>query len=152
MNISSEKKRYGIDYKIVLNEDLGAFLNTLRKISNITIDDLLYENEIWDGPLTGLCLWNGEKYYFHSIEQYNKEYNLEKIPRPYFLIKLTDEQLINEELLHADTVRYIESHPYVRKGHVSTRPAAEWDKYYEACEKYPDQEVKQDQIVGWFEW
>lgn len=140
-------KKYKINYFIKHENDLD--LSKLEIISKDNID-ILYENDIWDGPLEGLCIWKkeGNKYYYHNISDLTDSKN----PRTYILIKLTNEQLINEESLHAAYEKYIESHPYVEHGNTSYRKDAEWDKYHEECLKYPDQVINEDQIVAQFEW
>jgi hypothetical protein len=142
--------RYAIGYTIELKRDLDLFLKTQKL--NLNTTDILYENEIWDGPLTGVCLWNARKYYYYAVEMHSIEYKREKGLRRYFLIRLTEEQLRNEENLHKEFIKYVESYPRVLEGISSTHKGAEWDKYLEACNKYPDQIIFDDQIVGWFEW
>lgn len=116
-----------------------------KKISELDATELfiLYANELYDGPLEGVCLWKGEKLYY-----YLKELK----PRTYFLIRLTSEQLANDELLHLDYLRYVESYPYITEGALSYRKDAEWDAYHKACEAYPDQSIKREQVLGWFKY
>lgn len=142
----AKQKKYKIKYTIKLEEKLTDFLKNLPKVPADEVD-ILYETDIYDGPLEGLCIWNRNKYYFSVIE----ELRLEKKTRAYFLIKLTDEQLSNEESLHNFFVKYVESYPYVRHGITSYRKDADWNKYQEICETYPDQTITKNQIVAWFE-
>lgn len=147
MQEKTERKRHNIGYSIKINQEFKEFFLKIKKV-DLPIENVLYEDEIWDGPLTGICLWSGEKYYFSNIA----EFDISENPRKYFLIRLTEQQLENDEALHNDFIKYIESKPRVQYGNVIEREGAEWDKYFEACEKYPDQIIHKDQIVAWFEW
>lgn len=102
---------------------------------------ILYANDLYDGPLEGVCEWKNEKLYF-----FLKDLEL----RTYYLIRLTKEQLSNDQSLHLDYVRYVESHPYVTEGALSYRKDAEWDAYHKAAKAYPDQNIKKEQVLGWF--
>lgn len=36
---------------------------------NSTQNGLLYHLDYWDGPISGVCLYNGQKCYFHMIRE-----------------------------------------------------------------------------------
>lgn len=129
-------EKYKIKYTITSSLDD----KNINEIDSSEIS-LLYTNDLYDGPLEGVCEWRGEKFYF-----YVKDLK----PRTYYLIKLTPEQLENDEKLHSAYQKYVESYPYIAEGSVSHRKDAEWDKYHRECEKYSDQEILQEQVVGWF--
>lgn len=140
-----KEHRHKIGYKLTLKQNLPDLLEKLPGVSPNEIE-ILYTDEIYDGPLSGLCLWRGQKYYFCSIEY---SVDLAK-PQSYFLVRLTQEQLENDESLHEDYNKYITRYPYVTEGVMTYRRNAEWDKYLRSCEQYPDQIVAENQIVGWF--
>jgi hypothetical protein len=127
------------------NININEMVNKNQKIPEEEIL-ILYSNEIYDGPIEGLCEYNKNKYYFLTIEgnSLNKK-------RPFLLIQLSKEQLDNEELLHSKYLEYIENHEYTTESSVSYRKGAEWDKYHKTCDKFSDQIIKKDQIIGWFE-
>lgn len=131
-----DKKKYKIQYTFE-----PSFKS--NEVSEIDVAGLsiLYTNDWYDGPLEGICEWKGEKYYF-LLRDYE--------PRTYYLIKLLPLQLQNDEKLHLDYLRLIESYPYITEGAISHRKDAKWDIFHEECEKYDDQTIQQEQVLGWF--
>lgn len=109
----------------------------IKKLSadEITILDV---NEIWDGPLDGICQWKCTDYYFYSIDQL-REYILgERFPNIFILIKLDSTQIKiikNVKKIYSDWNLNL----------IST------NKLHELKSNNKPQIVKTEQVIGWFE-
>ena len=55
----------------------------------------LWHCDYWDGPISGICLYDGEKCWFDQVKEYNNR------SRTFKVIRLTAEQLKEEEYWHA---------------------------------------------------
>jgi hypothetical protein len=137
------KRKYKIKYKILEHQDI---LKQLKKIDGQEVE-IIYETEIYDGPLEGVCVWKSKNYYFCN----NEEIQTNDQTRAYLLVNLTESQWINELAVQNAYKKYIESYPYVTEGITSYRKGAEWDKYFDVCEKYSDEIIDKSQVAGWFE-
>jgi len=92
-----------------------------------------YANDIWDGPLEGICLWKGKKYYFYCVEDDPKDYETYKpgFPRRFVLIDLTSEQIKEEEYWKDLFDRGIEN-------------------FYELSKSEKEFPINLNRLVGWF--
>lgn len=123
----------------------------------------------WDGPLSGLCLINGERYWFECIEEWldNNSYPEDdddfEAPwyRRYLIWKLTDAQQADIDARHAKFQRMVGTHTdYDENGHRSnfhyneTITPETLKQFYEESklEKRLDITPTDDQILGWYEW
>jgi hypothetical protein len=57
---------------------------------------ILYETDGYDGPLAGVLVWNGKKYYFYSYDGTNEEIKTTG-KRSYAVIEMSSEQEKEEE-------------------------------------------------------
>lgn len=94
---------------------------------------ILYHCGYWDGPLSGVALYQGRKVWFQAIAAEESDDRDE--PRGFGLYSLTDEQIQVQDADHALFQQYVGTHTdYVdgkrRLGNL--RPAEEQDRYYSA--------------------
>jgi hypothetical protein len=117
------------------------------KIEEIKI---IFATNWWDGPLSGLCLYNGEKHWFQATEEWYEE------DKPYWrrfaVVKLTPEQIVDEEKWHELFKEKVgESLPYVDGVLVrNTEPLKPKEKWHEFYDVYKHNEYCEN-IVGYFE-
>ncbi len=107
----------------------------LKKISadEIVILDV---DDIWDGPLSGFCMFNNKKYLFYCFDQL--EGDDDRWPRKYLLIELTQEQLAEHQKQDAVYHKW-------RSGSISQQ------EYQEIFETFQPQTIDKGQIIGWFD-
>jgi hypothetical protein len=67
---------------------------------------MLWHISYWDGPLSGLCLYEGRMHWF----QIKGDLEPDQEKREFEIIALTDEQIRAEEEHHALWVKYVGSH------------------------------------------
>lgn len=87
---------------------------------------ILWEHDYWDGPLDGVCEWDGEKYYFQLIE--------DAIIRPYWLKRLSENewvQLQTNHLLYQEHVGFHTDYINGKHSGATRKPEAEWKKYHD---------------------
>src|SRR3989338_4132480 len=94
-------------------------------------------NEIWDGPLSGTCEWEGELFYFFSFIQPSLGRG-DKWPRKYVLVQLDTNQILEKK-------REDEISKIWKYGHISSA------EYSEQYDNYPEITIDETQIVGWFD-
>ncbi len=109
----------------------------LRKISSneIEITDVY---DIWDGPLSGSCLWENKDYYFFSFDQLEDDKSGDRWPRKYILVSLDSEQKQTEEELK-------NLYSALKKGEFTA------EEYSNKLERIPKLQIENKQIVGWFD-
>lgn len=57
---------------------------------------ILYYSDYYDGPMTGMLLWNGKKYWFEMYKHFD-DWNA---PRRYVVLEISEEDLQEEEARH----------------------------------------------------
>jgi hypothetical protein len=108
----------------------------------------LWINDYYDGPLTGMTLFNGEKHWFKIKRASNRRGNL------YFLYKLTPDQITHEEYWHKMFEKYVGTHwTYIngKRQAGGVHSSGQWNEYYEAAETgHKELELKKEAIVGYY--
>lgn len=109
----------------------------LRKISAKEIK-LTTVEDFWDGPLSGLCTWEGDTYYYHCFDQIDETNDTDLWPRKYLLIKITEKQAERQK----------QEYDLFKKSNINESSKQE---YLELIKQSPIEEIKREQIVGWFD-
>lgn len=117
------------------------------KIEDIKI---LFATNWWDGPLSGLCLYNDEKHWFQATEEWYEEDK--PYWRRYAVMKLTPEQLQLEERSHELFKEKVgESMPYINgipvRNNEPLKPKEMWHEFYDVCKNNEYYE----NVVGYIE-
>jgi hypothetical protein len=107
----------------------------LKKFSEDEII-ILDIDDVWDGPLSGLCECMNRGYYFYCFDRL--EGDDDRWPRKYILINLSKEQLSEYNRLHVEFIKW-------KNGQVSL------EAYQKILDELPLQKVNKNQITGWFE-
>jgi len=130
-------------------ENLVALIEKRPNIPSAEIQ-VLYENDHWDGPLEGVCVWRGSEYYFLT----SKSSLNEDAPRKFVLIELTPKQKGQEAYWHrlfAEHVSKQKRFGSTLGPEIETKGRENWTKFYERHEEAEPIEILPEQVVGWFE-
>lgn len=115
---------------------------------------LLWHCAYWDGMLSGVCLYQGEKCYFTLVsEDISPE---GEMSRDFILFKLTEEQARTHTERHELFRKYVGTHTdYDSEGKRSlgaTHPQSEWHKYYDVEKTWRPITLGKEAVLGWFRW
>lgn len=124
-------QRNKIEYKINFKKPVEDVIKNLPEIDGANIK-IYYENDTYDGPEEGVCIWNDKKHYFKVFRSFEDFKSSSK--KSYFLIDLGEEILEEDEKRHKELLEY-----------------KNIDEYYNIINKYTDKVVEQDKIIAWFE-
>ena len=115
---------------------------------------LLWHCDYWDGPKSGLLLYNGKKHWF-QVYQESDDSDFRDYYRRFLIIELSEAQLKEEEYWHALFQEKVGTHTdYVPQGksHAEQlKPRELWHEFYEAYQKRQQLDLSQNHIVGWYE-
>lgn len=149
--------------------DLSKFKENYQKLPQLPTMRKLWHSNYWDGPLSGMCLIEGQKYWFECVEEWldNNSYPEDdddfETPwyRRFLIWKLTDEQQATIEARHAKFQRMVGTHcDYDENGHRGnfhyndTITPETFKQFYEESklESRMDITPTEDRILGWYEW
>ncbi len=121
-------------------ENLNDFEKADKEINLVKISadeiEITEVDDIWDGPLSGSCVWKQKEYYFFSFAKIVK--GEDKQPRTFVLINITPE--------HKSALEKLRS-AYIKRQH---RLISE-EEYVGIYASFPKQTIRADQAIGWFE-
>jgi hypothetical protein len=107
----------------------------------------------WDGPLSGMCLHDGEKCWFDMVKEYNNG------SRTFKVVRLTPEQLKEEEYWHdlfEEKVSTASSYDENERRHLSAdhshlRPYELHHEFYDEQKKNrKDRDFSKNEVIGYF--
>lgn len=112
---------------------------------------LLWCNDFWDGPISGLLSYGGQEYWFEMIQENEREELAEgQWYRRYSVVMLTTEQLAREHEVHQDFRLYVCD--YSPESGRQLQPRDRWhlfyDRHLEYCRRRKFEDCK---VVAWFE-
>lgn len=115
----------------------------------------LWSTDWWDGPLSGVAEYDGEKMYFSM-----KDEDDETGRRTFNLYRLTPEQMERELAWHALFKENVGDHTEYgpdgrrRREGTTLKPQEQWAKFYDNYPPYKTREPRHDlskaELVGWF--
>jgi hypothetical protein len=116
---------------------------------------LVYHNDYWDGPLSGVCRVEGlsdDRYYFQSINDYHDHLDL----RIFSLHQLTSEEWKLEDYWHQQFEQHVGTHTNYdsegKRGVGEVKPQATHHLYYQAVKDRPYRnDLKSRPAVGYFD-
>jgi hypothetical protein len=118
---------------------------------------LLWHCGYWDGPLNGMCLYQGKRYWFEAIDPFDEEKDEYVFPRRMGIYLLSAEELHEQEEIHQHFQQDVGMHTdYDEKGERligAVRPKTEWKKFDAWLKPQPKQpyDYRQHEMLGWFE-
>jgi len=136
--------------------------NVKMRFPEATNVKLLWHNGFWDGPLDGVCEYEGRRHAFGIVQS-----SMHARDRIYVVTELSPEQLAALEEQHARFQQYVGTHTdyhYDAEGrcsrnHGALKPQSEWTKFYNqpapAVKKNKKSQPSPSQppsnrIVAWF--
>jgi hypothetical protein len=118
---------------------------------------LLWYWDEWCGVLSGMCLYQGERYWFEATDPLDETMKF-VFPRRMGLYRLSLEELRVQEEIHQQFQRYVGMHTDYDENeqlHRPVRPSQEqeWEKYDMWLKQQPGQpfDYSQNEMIGWFE-
>lgn len=123
--MTSERVR--IENRINFTKPISELLKNLEEINGNEIT-IYYENETYDGPEEGVCIWNDKKYYFKFFQWIIRD------KKTFFLIRLNDEELAYDRDIFMQLIQ-----------------SKNIGDQYKIINLYPDKYFGEEQIVGWFQ-
>ena len=114
---------------------------------------LLWYCDYWDGPLSGICFYQGQRYWFEAIEPEKENYGY---PRRVGIYILSTEELQAEEESQQRFQASVGMHTTYdeqdqRPISELLRPGEEHEKFYSWYKQQPRRDYRHNKMVGWFE-
>lgn len=113
--------------------------------------NLLWHDDFWDGPLSGLLEYRGERLWFQLAEEADDP--VAGWYRRYLVVRLTPEQLREEEKWHGLFRRCVGTHTDYRSDERqpgAVHPREQWSEFYDAYAKRNPRSLDENEVVGWF--
>lgn len=124
---------------------------TLPQIPRADVS-LLWHCDYWDGPITGLLLWHGERLWFQMIDESGE--NEAAWYRRFLLIRLSEQQLRDETWWHELFRQHVGTHNDYKRAEDdpgTVRPGEQWNSFYIPYSKRVPLDLSQNEVLGWFE-
>ncbi|GER89886.1 hypothetical protein KDW_40480 [Dictyobacter vulcani] len=114
---------------------------------------LLWFCDYWDGPLSGVCFYWGQRYWFEAIEPEKDNYGY---PRTMGVYILSAEDLQSEEESQRRFQQYVGMHttyddPENCSVEEPPRSGEDREKFYSWSKQQPKRDYRHNEMVGWFE-
>jgi hypothetical protein len=147
--MTQQDSRHGVQAIMkTLTEVAAGDLSELLEIPRAAVR-VLWTDDFWDGPLSGIAEWGGRRWRFEMTDR--SVLGHEDFPRRYWLIALSPEQL-------AEEVRWQElfcnnvwtGFDYTGRPEHRAR-ASEHAKFYEPYAARVKPDYSQNEVVGWFQ-
>ena len=114
---------------------------------------ILWTDDRWDGPLSGLCMVNDSLLYFSVSEdrEFDQETEEETL-REFNLYLLTEKQFKWKLYWHNEFCKYVADYDYKRRSEDCLKPYSEHNKFYDRYDKVKNEfKLSDSQIVGSFD-
>jgi len=127
-------------------------LNKLDKIDRHEVK-LLWANEWWDGPISGMLMYRGEKCWFQLfIDPDDPE--VEKFPRQYLVIELSNDQLKEEEYWQTLFLEMVGSNNVWDEDGIRhtdrLKPLESRNEFFKLAKKRKPTDLSENRVVGFF--
>lgn len=117
----------------------------------IAYPEILWIDNYWDGPLSGMCVVDGERCLFEMTDEAGNDAR----NRTYNVYRLSPERLALEEYWHAQFVQHVGTYwtrdPSVPQVPGGYHPKSEHAKFYEPFKAVVKDELSAEQAVAWFD-
>lgn len=136
------------DGKLTLESEQGVEEFPLSLFCNDADEpdvEMLWHNGYWDGPLSGVALYDGEMVYFDMAEE--NDFNGNRMYNVYKLYEDEKEYLLSS---HEKFRKKVGSHTDHRPGVYNPNLKKNWMSYFK--KKRKSMELKKDVVLGQFYW
>ena len=137
-------------YQEAIKHDAYTSLPKLGK-GDVTF---LWYSDFWDGPKSGMALYQGRKYWFQLFQE-SQHPDLSDFYRRFLLIDLSDEQLSEEERWHAlfqeKVGRHMDFGTNQRDEINRLKPPTVQEEFYSRYKQRKPMQIDDNTVVAWFE-
>jgi len=118
---------------------------------------ILWADDYYDGPLSGMCLFKERMYYYHCVDDIgaHEEQAENSWYRRYGLVELTNDEIKEAKARHALFRKYVGTHcDYDESGKGTcgiTRPQKGWAGYYDKEKEWPELGYMSREATVWYE-
>lgn len=133
---------------IANHKEISNFIKEHSDIPQVPVKDitLLYGEDWYDGPLSGMCLWNGLRLFYQIDPE-----SLSEPDQTYALIRLNSEQQQSEDYFHRLFVENVSDHfVFVPDPEIQVKENNNNKVYYEEAARKPKFNILREQVVGYF--
>jgi hypothetical protein len=125
---------------------MTAALKDYRQVQQIDRGEirLLWHWDFWDGPISGLCLYDHEKYWFEMCWE-------GETSRRFVIRRLSPEQLADALKWHELFREKVGTHCDYDETRPQVKPKESHREFYEAYEKRGKLDFSNAPVLGWFE-
>jgi hypothetical protein len=144
------------------------YLQYYKNLPQIDAKDvrILWHCGYYDGPLDGICLYQGRKCWFEIFQSLRVEDVRKRVDNEggsvwldyyvrYLVVELSDDQITEEDYWHELFRQKIGTHcDYDEKEHRQIgglKPQEVWAEYFDAAPKINSRDFSQNHVLGWFE-
>jgi hypothetical protein len=152
-----------------LNEakNLGkAIVRNQFSLSKISHPQFLWHCDYWDGPLSGICVHQDKRYWFHVVDEIDVAVNVkteQTLHRDdyetcriflYSLVELTEEELKKEEYWHDLFEQHVGTHTNYDENNRrigKVKPQENWNIFYEKAKAEHDARTyDENKVIAYF--
>jgi hypothetical protein len=127
-------------------------LNVVPRVDRAAIR-LLWHDDFWDGPTSGMLRYQGEDFWFQMFEESEDEAS--DWYRRFLIVRLSADQLADERYWHELFRENVGTHAdYDEHGHRpvgSMKPKDRWGAFYGPYRQRTSPDLTENEVVGWWE-
>lgn len=124
---------------------------------------LVWHSGYWDGPISGVCMYDGKEHWFKMVHEFDYEGEEEWesgemeifLGRVFVITELTDEQFTTIKYAHELFRKYVGTHTDYDESNKRTvgacREQGEWNKFYDWQKtEYKQPDLSDNEVVAWW--
>jgi hypothetical protein len=111
---------------------------------------LLWHADFWDGPRSGLLRYRGELCWFEVVVD-NDDPDLEGWYRRFAVLRLSKEQLVEEQYRHELFRQKVGTHTDYEEPVGAVQPQDHHEDFYTAYRQRKPRDFSRNAVLGWFE-
>lgn len=123
---------------------------------------MLWHSSYYDGPLSGVCLYQGRKHWFKMVQEGSLGKDPKGTPmkgRVFAVVAMTDEQIMEItrrrevwcDLMGGPLIDYVyENGRRKRAPFKSSGRSSQWDKYMEVSRDWPPFRFDENRVMAWW--
>jgi hypothetical protein len=112
---------------------------------------LLWPSDYWDGPLSGLLVFRGERCWFQNVAENEDFTDPAAWYRRFVVLRLTSEQLEDELYWHDLFRKHVGTHTDYGAERGEVLPREQHRHFYDAYRLRKPPDYSDCEVLGWFE-